>query len=203
MGGRTLYCATTKLLSVVRGYLQSNTRLVSGEALPCLLLRAALQLQNGQVATAQGSGQHHVALGRQSGTIDRAIAPRSRECSKDTPKARRIKKWASVSVLSGVSKGAYLRCNERDRPSCRKQDLDHVHCLSRGITHTLVITKPELQDFVKLNKKFVQEASRRTTRRASLRASWRPLPDNRPLRRTAVYQAPQQDRRRRLRSSKR
>jgi hypothetical protein len=68
MGGRTLYCAT-KLLSVVRGYLQSNIRLVSGEALPSLLLRAALQLQNGRVATAQGSGQHHVALNKHLNTI--------------------------------------------------------------------------------------------------------------------------------------
>jgi hypothetical protein len=200
MGGRTLYCAT-KLLSVVRGYLQSNTRLVSGEALPSLLLRAALQLQNGQLTTPQGSGQPHVALGRRSGTTDRAIAPRSRECSKDIPKARRKSKRASGSALSKIPKNAHLRCNKRDGPSRRKQDFHHVHYLGREITHTLTITKPALHDCVKLNKTFVQGASR-ATRRALLRASWRPLPDSRALPRAALYQAPHRDRWRGLRASK-
>jgi hypothetical protein len=179
MKSRTLYCAS-RLFSVLTAYLRSNAKMVSRKNLPSLLLRAAWQLQSGQVAAAHGSEQHPATPRMGSITRDRAIGSWYRECSACTPHAKGLRGQVSVGTTPSFSTEACLHRSETGRTHRRytrhNDDADAVRCLRRELIRTLKEAETVLRLCARLKRKLVREASQTPARdRRSLRGGIRRL----------------------------
>ncbi|KAH8704525.1 hypothetical protein GQ44DRAFT_732040 [Phaeosphaeriaceae sp. PMI808] len=150
MGERTFNNYASRLLSVLKAFLQANTRLTSHKSLPSFLLRAAWQMQSGRPVAAlardnnRNRPHRYAGSGPQVRTWPRQSAPKS--------------KWKPT-------KGPSRHRGDESRPYRTKQpSADAASHLSRQLLYTLRNATLVLEDCVRLNEQLTHEAFQRAGR---------------------------------------